>query len=245
MRHITRLSLPVKVQSDLDGEQETVNRKSHEQTLLLDSHWKLARKRRLIDQEILPVLKRMSGVPQRCMYCSDSHGTDIEHFWPKATYPERMFVWGNLLLCCTPCGRHKGNRFPLEAGKPMLIDPTIHDPWDFLDFDPATGNLTPRFSIELNGWEPKGDETVKILCLDQREAVAAGYQRTYQRLSLIMERFLADRRDGDSLIERLLEADDHGLLGWFIRGNGQSESLSRRLKDEVPSKSAELQNQVR
>lgn len=245
MRHIIRLSLSKKVQSDLDDEQETVNRMRSEQKLVADAHWKLARKRRLIDQEILPVLKQMSGIRQRCMYCSDSHGTDIEHFWPKATYPERMFVWLNLLLCCTQCGRHKGNRFPLQAGESLLIDPTIDAPWDFLDFDPATGNLTPRFSIQSDDWEPKGDETVKILCLDQREAVAAGYQRTYKRLSSILEQFFENRRGGDSLIESLFEADDHGLLGWFICGNGQSESLSRRLKDEFPVKWAELQNRIR
>lgn len=157
MRHITRLNLPKKVQSDLDDEQEAVNRMRSEQKLVADAYWKLARKRRLIDQEILPVLKKMSGIRQRCMYCSDSHGTDIEHFWPKVTYPERMFVWANLLLCCTPCGRHKGNRFPVQDGESLLIDPTIDDPWDFLDFDPATGNLTPRFSIQSEDWEPKGD----------------------------------------------------------------------------------------
>jgi hypothetical protein len=27
------------------------------------------------------------------MYCLDSHATDIEHFWPKTPYPQRMFVW--------------------------------------------------------------------------------------------------------------------------------------------------------
>lgn len=86
---------------------------------------------------------------------------------------------------------------------------------------------------------------MKILCLDQREAVAAGYQRSYKRLSAILEQFFENRRGGDSLIERLFEADDHGLLGWFICGNGQSESLAHRLKDEFPIKWAELQKRIR
>lgn len=42
---------------------------------------------------------------------------------------QRMFKWRNLLLCCSECGRLKGNRFPLQGKKPLLIDPTKEQPW--------------------------------------------------------------------------------------------------------------------
>jgi hypothetical protein len=35
-------------------------------------------------REIREVLGRMATSIERCMYCEDSHGTDIEHFWPRA-----------------------------------------------------------------------------------------------------------------------------------------------------------------
>ena len=34
-------------------------------------------------REIREALRRMAPGLERCMYCEDSHGTAIEHFWPK------------------------------------------------------------------------------------------------------------------------------------------------------------------
>ena len=73
---------------------------------------------------VLTSLQTMMGERQRCMYCLDSHGSAIEHFRPKAAYPARMYHWPNLLLCCTECGRLKGNQFPLAGRQALLIDPS-------------------------------------------------------------------------------------------------------------------------
>ena len=128
------------------------------------------------------------------MYCCDSDATDIEHFWPKSAYPERMFRWPNLLLCCTECGRFKGDRFPLEGGESVLVDPSADDPWRFLDFDPATGNIAPRFDLNANDWFVRGVKTVEVLQLDRREALSSGYQRTHQRLKVIRNRVEPDAK---------------------------------------------------
>ena len=157
------------------------------------------------------------------MYCLDSHGADIEHRWPKTPYPERLFWWPNLLLCCTECGRMKGSQFPLADGQPLLVDPTLEDPWLDLDFDPTTGNLVARFNLDANAWSRKGLKTVEILQLDRREALAVGYLKTYRRLSSVVERHLVDSTPGkDRLVDALLEADEHGLLGWCFLGTGQA-----------------------
>jgi uncharacterized protein (TIGR02646 family) len=140
MRKIQRLDLPEPTQADLDRKQADANTKCAAGTLNIGAAWKLARQTQPI-KTALDVLRKMAGNRQRCMYCGDSHGTDIEHFWPKQAHPERMFRWLNLLLCCTECGRFKGQVFPLENGSPVLVDPTADDPWQFLDFDPATGNI--------------------------------------------------------------------------------------------------------
>ena len=124
-------------------------------------------------RSVLETLRRMTGERERWMYCLDSHGSDIEHFWPKTPYPERMFRWVNLLLCCTECGRLKGNRFPLERGEPMLIDPTVEDPWHFLDFEPRTGLITVRFDADSGSYSRKGEVTVEMLRLDRREALGS------------------------------------------------------------------------
>jgi len=157
-------------------------------------------------------------------------GADIEHFRPKSLkhYPERIYVWENLLLVCTDCGRKKGVQFPLTVqGEPLLVDPTAEDPWEFLDFDPETGNLNARYSLDLGEYSAKGETTVRVLHLDKREGVSAGYRKTYHRLSQLFLQWT----DGDiqeGYAEQLRTADDHGLLGWFLHGSGKSEpSLAR------------------
>lgn len=35
--------------------------------------------------EVRTVLRKMASGRERCMYCEDNEGTDIEHFWPKST----------------------------------------------------------------------------------------------------------------------------------------------------------------
>lgn len=96
-------------------------------------------------RRIEQVLRGMTGPRERCMYCEDSRGTDVEHFWPKTRYPERVFQWINLLLICAACNRSKGGRFPLDsAALPLLIDPTADDPWDFLFYVSETDLITAR-----------------------------------------------------------------------------------------------------
>jgi uncharacterized protein (TIGR02646 family) len=180
-------------------------------------------------------LKQMAGGRERCMYCLDSHGTDIEHFWPKSPYPEKMYYWPNMLLCCTDCGRIKGDRFPIDQSKkPLLVDPTAENPWDFIDFDPDTGNLTARFDLLADAYSLKGAETVRVLELDRREALAAGYRKTYKRLKAIIERHILEE-SFDSLPNELIEEDDHGLLWWGFKAAGQNEAPFKTLRDSHPT----------
>ncbi len=79
----------------------------------------------------------------KCAYCESkirvvSYG-EIEHFFPKSSYPDLTFEWTNLLLSCNVCNNpdHKGTKFPLDVnGNPLLIDPTDGktDPMVHLEF---------------------------------------------------------------------------------------------------------------
>lgn len=224
MQKIPRLALPAETAAALDRKQSAANKKSAAGVLDIDATWKSARKTKPLILA-LAVLQQMAGNRQRCMYCGDSHGTDIEHFWPKTPYPDKMFRWLNYLLCCTECGRFKRNKFRLDQHQsPLLIDPTVDEPWEFLDFDPATGNIVARFDTTTNDWKLKGAETVAALHLDRREGLAASYQQTHRRLKSKLEAALqADPPDAKALMKELREADDHGLLGWYFLGTGQTE----------------------
>lgn len=223
MRKIQRLPLPTPTVKDLERKQNRADLKFADGYLDSDAEWRSARQTKPI-KDALRVLQKMAGNRQRCMYCGDSHGTDIEHFWPKRGYPKRMFLWLNMLLCCTECGRFKGDDFPLDHGQPLLVDPTCEDPWQFLDFDPATGNIVARFDPVANDWTAKGLKTVEALNLDCREALAASYQHTHRRLKALVEAALHQTDpQPDALAAALSDADDHGLLGWYFTGTGIKE----------------------
>lgn len=98
-----------------------------------------------------------------------THG-DVEHFRPKAAYSDRSvekglnyeaYFWlayhpANLLLACPTCNeRYKGNEFPLltvdrakpgtdcSDEKPVLINPYVEDPRQFIRFNPLNGYAYP------------------------------------------------------------------------------------------------------
>jgi uncharacterized protein (TIGR02646 family) len=235
MRRIQRAVLPKAAQSYLSKRQLAANDKHKKGNLNIESDWKSARQTKSV-KTVFGTLKAMMGPRQRCMYCMDSHGSDIEHFYPKAVYPKRMYRWPNMLLCCTECGRFKGNRFPVSGKQALLIDPTREDPWKHLDFDPVTGNISARFDVQFNDWSAKGTATVEVLQLDQREALSAGYLKTLRHLSDIVKRALAGGAIAiPALISELQNADDHGLLAWCFSDRGLIISPFKDLLDQHPA----------
>ena len=66
-------------------------------------------------REIREALGKMASGLERCMYCEDSEGTAIEHFWPKSVYPDRAFDWLNYLIACS------------ETGEALAVDPLDHE----------------------------------------------------------------------------------------------------------------------
>jgi uncharacterized protein (TIGR02646 family) len=234
MRYVPRLPLDGKVQADLDSRQAAASRQRAEHRLNVAAEWKKARQTHAL-KEVVATLRRMMGERERCMYCLDSHGTDIDHFWPKVPFPERMFSCPNLLLSCAECGRLKADTFPQVSGQPLLVNPTAEDPWQHLDFDPLTGNVVARFHPQRNEYSAKGVETVGLLQLDCREALAAGHQRTFRRLSgLVREALSQPAMSPDSLLASLCEADEHGLLSWCFLGNGQNEPPFSEFREHHP-----------
>jgi uncharacterized protein (TIGR02646 family) len=221
VRRIKRTALPKAAQTYLNHRQFALNTIRSQHKLDIESEWKTARQTKAI-KAALSTLQGMMGARQRCMYCMNSHGADIDHFQPKAVYPQATFKWPNLLLCCTECGRFKGNQFPLAGRHPLLIDPTAEDPWIHLDFDPDTGNITARFDEHANNWSMKGVKTVQVLQLDRREALSAVYLISFRRLASVVQKFLAGEiGTTESLIAHLKDANDHGLLGWCFGATGQ------------------------
>ncbi len=100
-------------------------------------------------------LTRMCSGAQRCVYCEDSVGDEVEHIQPKDLYPCLVFVWTNYVYACGRCNGGKSNKFavisedrlvdvtrprggpvaPPEPGAPAFLNPRAEDPLRFLDLD--------------------------------------------------------------------------------------------------------------
>lgn len=235
MRRLQRRPLQANDTIALAKKQREVDAERKAGTLNVQTRWKAARRWKLMAR-VLRVLRDMAGTTERCMYCLDSHGTDIEHWRPKASHPEFMFVWDNLLLCCTECGRFKSDQFPSDqAGAALLLDPTVHDPWQHLDFDPRTGLLTPRFDPTTSTFDLRGEATISLLKFDERDAMQEQYRRTWRRLCKVVDATLiAAKVDADRLFRELSSFDDHGLIPWCFSDRGARESPFRELKQLQP-----------
>ncbi len=196
---------------------------------LVQQAWRTARSTRALNA-VRDILRAMVGIRERCFFCEDSRGSDIEHFWPKALYPQHLFSWDNLLLVCATCNRLKGTRFPLDgAGIPLLINPTADDPWVFLFLDPATGNVVARIDPQTGLPMPRGAATVdpEILPLNI-EAVTEGRVRTSRRLRASLDRFLvasvsavAEQAALAALIQEVRDIDAQGVVSWFLLHDGR------------------------
>ncbi|QJD17980.1 hypothetical protein [Paracoccus sanguinis] len=196
----------------------------------INQHWRISRQTRTLNG-IFDKLRSMMGPFERCMYCLDSHGCDIEHFKPKASYNESMYTWNNLLLCCTECGRLKGSKFPMDGAEPLLIDPTGENPWDHLSFDPRLDTITASFDLASNTFDKKGTATVELLNLDRREALQHIYRRAYRRLTHCITQIIDAPPAPDEAVDILIEEDVCGLLGWMFGLEGERISPMLELKE--------------
>lgn len=83
--------------------------------------------------EIKDTLKRETY--GKCMYCEGYIGAvsypHIEHFRPKAVYPDKTFEWANLGLGCQVCNTNKNDVF--DENLPY-INPYYENPDDFFIF---------------------------------------------------------------------------------------------------------------
>lgn len=155
--------------------------------------WDNRRDNRFMD-EVRQKLEAMAPGLKRCMYCEDSLGTDIEHFWPKAAYPGQTFCWKNYLLACSFCNSNeKRNLFPLDAkGAPLLLDPTADDPMEHLTLTPSMGRFRPHRG------SPKGRASIDVFGLNSRHELVRGRRNAWEGLQALIIAY-----------DRACQAQDH------------------------------------
>ena len=197
------------------------------------------------------VFSRVRGVllqmctEEQCMYCERSVANQLEHFQPKAFYPEVVFSWANYLFICNPCNINKSNRFAVfssvlgnrvdikrrrgevvsepERGKPLLINPREEDPLDLLMIDlSATGTFVPRAAAGTLDWIRAEYTTTELLDLNN-----AGHRRArknaYHKFIVALREYVRARDEGretDKCIGIVKESCHPGVWAAMKRDRG-------------------------
>jgi hypothetical protein len=159
MRALPRITLPERVLDALQSYQRALDEKLDLERAkddprlaeTIEAFWTERRPRKALRAAERALGAMASGL-ERCMYCEDSQGCDVEHRAPKVPYPEKAFSWSNLLLICAPCNRQKNDNFDER-----LIDPTAEDPLEHLLLSFATGRYVVRDESQ------RGAATLRVL----------------------------------------------------------------------------------
>jgi uncharacterized protein (TIGR02646 family) len=144
------------------------------------------------------VVKTLSlGLPgvERCAYCEDSFGNQVEHIAPKEFYPERVFEFDNFLMACNPCNSQKWTKYavfeeetgrtahlnrtddqpliPPPAGDHVLINPRYEAASDFLELDLfGTAEFLVKDGLNVKD-QLRADYTLTLLKLNKPMLVRA------------------------------------------------------------------------
>jgi HNH endonuclease len=142
--------------------------------------WKTAARERT---GVKHALQKMALGIERCMYCGDSRGTDIDHFQPIKVAPLRAFDWDNHLLACGSCNSNaKRDAYPCDGiGECLLINPTSEEPSDHLRLTLNDGRYT--------GLTPKGCATIDVFHLN-RSDLRTGREKAFRRCRSMLRDYL-------------------------------------------------------
>lgn len=113
----------------------------------------------------------------QCVYCGrgiklEQHNErHIEHFRPRARYPQRELTYRNLFLSCGPQQAHGGDQPTCGNKKNAWFDENCH-------VEPAPEEACQRrFAFTSGGWiqgdgSPEAEKMVAVLNLNHRELIA-------------------------------------------------------------------------
>ena len=132
-------------------------------------------------------LSEMCAGAQRCVYCEDSVGDEVEHIKPKDLYPEDVFRWSNYVYACGTCNGRKNNKYsvitkdgrvevtrprgaaitPPMPGEPAFVNPRVEDPLALMAMDLlGTFFVLPRDGLDAVEAD-RADFTIETLDLNR------------------------------------------------------------------------------
>ncbi len=176
----------------------------------------------------LPVTVALSGVSRLCMYCSFGETSEVEHYRPKATYPEQAFRFENYLWVCSVCNRYKSNTFPTEP-ESQILNPFDDKVWDYFFLDDF-GRLQPEDD------QPRAFSTCEIVRID-RQSVQNERKIRFRDYEQRARRTLNEFHRGELSLEELQAeikkmrstSTPMDVADYFLKGPGRVEEPFKSL----------------
>ena len=231
-----RMRLPRALRKDLADETDAITAHANPPSEA-ERRFNNARKTKWFSP-VVEKLKKLSGKGQRCMLCSGSESSDVEHYRPKkvAAFAHLAMTWENFLWSCTPCNRNKGTRFPpdTEPGG-RIVNPLEENVWTFFFID-EFGILTPRYDPASGSLDQRAVTTRDFLDLN-REAVQESRKMRVDDLKGQVREALKLRRLGKLTVEQLRRKVNKwrnqpfqpDVADYFFAGPGRDERPFRDL----------------
>lgn len=210
---------------------------------------------------VVAALKAMCLGVERCMYCEDSVGHQIEHGYPKEHFPGRVFDWSNMLYACQPCNGPKSSRFAVTRdedggeeiltsmrdvapppGRAILLDPRQDDPRDFFELDFETGMFLVREGLS-EADRRRADYTLEILRLNTRSVLAEARRLAFGTYRARLKEYIgakaavadgeADPSEPARLRDELLRLNHHTVWVEMVVQAADDDEIAR-LFDQAP-----------
>ncbi|MBL8000926.1 MAG: hypothetical protein JNL05_03090 [Flavobacteriales bacterium] len=167
--------------------------------------------------EVKSTLRSHAQGAQRCAYCEDSVGDEVEHMRPKDHFPEECFKWDNYVFACGPCNSPKGNRFavfeqgtdelirygdpkwpkgsPPPPGDDVLLNVRHDDPLAFAMLDLRTFRFVAMGDIDQRSIERYRYTFIEVLNLS-RELLLSARRTAYHDYKALLGDYIALRDGG-------------------------------------------------
>ncbi len=136
----------------------------------------------------------------KCAYCEQESAKDIEHYFPKSAYPDRMFRWENFLWACKNCDTEKLDEFPVDPqGNAVLIHPGRDEPFDYFLWDFLSGKMVLHPDPARR---ERARQTRDLLRLDQF-SIADERRNKFENVRYLLARLVKEEPVAEDTIARL------------------------------------------
>jgi hypothetical protein len=154
----------------------------------------------------ITAISLIAGDVAVCMYCSFSEPSQVEHYRPKARFPELAFSYTNFLWCCSICNStYKGEQFPDSNPDEIILNPIDGNVWDFFFLDERFGRLIKNVVPGTQNYMGRAVSTCNVVKID-RETLQTRRHNRLREMRELAQKALDDYSEGATTFLQLKES---------------------------------------